>query len=95
MTRLKLVKRSICSLPCCREWQARVVSGGGSMADVDPHTLATFAFAQLQRDPSFRRRFPSLRNVYVCIESDLIEDVRRRPRSTSLTVARSRATSVT
>ena len=48
------------------------------MADVDPHTLATFAFAQLQRDPSFRRRFPTLRNVYVCIESDLIEDVRRQ-----------------
>ena len=47
------------------------------MADKDPHTLATFAFAQLQRDPSFRRRFPKLRNVYVCVESDLMEDVRR------------------
>ena len=49
------------------------------MADVDPHTLATFAFAQLQRDPSFRRRYP-IRNVYVCIESDLLEDVRRQAR---------------
>ena len=63
------------------------------MADVDPHTLATFAFAQLQRDPSFRRRFPSLRNVYVCIESDLIEDVRRQAQEHFPKVARSRATS--
>ncbi len=47
------------------------------MADKDPHTLATFAFAQLQRDPLFRQRFPKLRNVYVCVESDLMEDVRR------------------
>jgi hypothetical protein len=48
------------------------------MADVDPHTQATFAFAQLQRDPSFRARFPKLRNVYVCVESDLAEDVTRQ-----------------
>lgn len=47
------------------------------MVEKDPHTLATFAFAQLQRDPSFRQRFPKLRNVFVCVESDLMEDVRR------------------
>ncbi len=48
------------------------------MAEKDPHTLATFAFAQLQRDRSFRRKFPNLRDVFVCVESDLMEDVRRR-----------------
>lgn len=48
------------------------------MADTDPHTIATLAFAQLQRDPAFRRRFSALRNVYVCVESDLLDDVRRQ-----------------
>lgn len=48
------------------------------MVDADPHTVATFAFARLQRDPAFRRRFTGLRNVYVCVESDLLEDVRRQ-----------------
>jgi hypothetical protein len=48
------------------------------MADADPHTIATFAFARLQRDPVFRHRFPGLRNVYVCVESDLLDDVRRQ-----------------
>lgn len=45
---------------------------------IDPHSAATFAFAQLQREPSFRRRFSSLRNVYVCVESDLMDEVRRQ-----------------
>ncbi|BBZ25231.1 hypothetical protein [Mycolicibacter hiberniae] len=48
------------------------------MVETDPHTVATFAFARLQRDPAFRRRLPGLRNVYVCVESDLLEDVRRQ-----------------
>lgn len=47
------------------------------MARSDSHTLATFAFASLQRDPSFRARFPKLRNVFVCVESDAMEDVQR------------------
>lgn len=47
------------------------------MGDVDPHTAATFAFAQLQRDPRFRGKY-KLRNVYVCVESDLMDDVRRQ-----------------
>lgn len=42
---------------------------------VDPHTVATFAFAQLRRDPSFAARFPWVRNTVVCIESDLATDV--------------------
>jgi hypothetical protein len=48
------------------------------MAETDPHTVATLAFARLQRDPGFRRRFPRLKNVYVCVESDLLDDVRRQ-----------------
>lgn len=42
---------------------------------VDPHTIATFAFAQMIRDPEFRSRFPWLRNTIVCVESDLAADV--------------------
>lgn len=42
---------------------------------VDPHTAATFAFAQLQRDPAFRKRFSWLRNTIVCVESDLLAEV--------------------
>ncbi|MBE5471600.1 hypothetical protein ACM0CQ_02570 [Mycobacteroides abscessus subsp. abscessus] len=42
---------------------------------VDPHTIATFAFAQLRRDPKFARRFPKVRNTVVCIESDLMSTV--------------------
>lgn len=42
---------------------------------VDPHTIATFAFAQLRRDPAFGPRFPWLHNTIVCVESDLAEDV--------------------
>ena len=42
---------------------------------VDPHTVATFAFAQLRRDPEFRVRYPWVRNTVVCIESDLATDV--------------------
>lgn len=53
-------------------------SGTVRQTPVDPHTAATFAFAQLQRDASFRRRFSVLRDVYVCVESDLMEDVRRQ-----------------
>jgi hypothetical protein len=48
------------------------------MVEKDVHTLATFTFAQLQRDPTFRARFPKLRNVYVCVESDPMEDVQRQ-----------------
>lgn len=48
------------------------------MAKKDPHTLATFAFAQLQRDPAFRARFPRLRNVFVCVDTDAMEDVQRQ-----------------
>ncbi|MGJ6126680.1 hypothetical protein QN239_29290 [Mycolicibacterium sp. Y3] len=47
------------------------------MADRDPHTVATIAYAHLQRDPAFRRAFPNLRNVFVCVESDLLDDVQR------------------
>lgn len=42
---------------------------------VDPHTIATFSFAQLRRDPDFRPRFPWLQNTVVCVESDLATDV--------------------
>lgn len=42
---------------------------------VDPHTIATFAFAQMRRDPDFRSRFPWLCNTIVCVESDLASDV--------------------
>jgi len=41
----------------------------------DPHTIATFAFAQMRRDPEFRGQFPWLRNTIVCVESDLTADV--------------------
>lgn len=47
------------------------------MANRDPHTHASLAYALLLRDPAFRRRHPQLRDVFVCIESDLMEDVRR------------------
>jgi hypothetical protein len=42
---------------------------------VDSHTVATFAFAQLRRDPSFGPKFPWIRNTVVCVESDLATDV--------------------
>lgn len=42
---------------------------------VDAHTIATFAFAQLRRDPSFGPKFPWVRNTVVCVESDLANDV--------------------
>lgn len=42
---------------------------------VDAHTVATFAFAQLRRDPEFRVRFPWVRNTVVCVESDSASDV--------------------
>jgi hypothetical protein len=42
---------------------------------VDPHTIATFAFAQMRRDPEFGPRFPWIRNTIVCVESDLADDV--------------------
>jgi hypothetical protein len=41
----------------------------------DAHTIATFAFAQLRRDPSFGPQFPWVRNTLVCVESDLASDV--------------------
>jgi hypothetical protein len=47
------------------------------MANPDPHTHASFAYALLLRDSAFRRRHPQLRNVFVCVESDLLVDVRR------------------
>lgn len=40
-------------------------------------TAATFAFAQLQSDPAFRAKY-AIRNVFVCVESDLMEDIRRQ-----------------
>ncbi|OBF91043.1 hypothetical protein A5791_15785 [Mycobacterium sp. 852002-51163_SCH5372311] len=42
---------------------------------VDAHTIATFAFAQMRRDPDFGARFPWVRNTVVCVESDLASDV--------------------
>jgi hypothetical protein len=42
---------------------------------VDAHTIATFAFAQMRRDPKFGPRFPWVRNTVVCVESDLASDV--------------------
>lgn len=42
---------------------------------VDPHTIATFAFAQMRRDPAFGSRFSWVRNTVVCVESDLVDDV--------------------
>ncbi|MCV7424392.1 hypothetical protein H7K45_27985 [Mycobacterium yunnanensis] len=42
---------------------------------VDAHTIATFAFAQMRRDPGFGPRFPWVRNTVVCVESDLVDDV--------------------
>ncbi|OBG78540.1 hypothetical protein A5701_15460 [Mycobacterium sp. E3305] len=39
------------------------------------HTIATFAFAQMRRDPGFAVRFPWVRNTVVCVESDLAADV--------------------
>lgn len=42
---------------------------------VDAHTIATFAFAQLRRDPSFGPKFPWVRNTVVCVESDLVTEV--------------------
>lgn len=42
---------------------------------VDPHTVATFAFAQLRRDPEFTVRYPWVHNTIVCVESDLAADV--------------------
>lgn len=42
---------------------------------VDPHTIATFAFTQMRRDPEFRNQFPWLRNTIVCVESDLVANV--------------------
>lgn len=42
---------------------------------VDAHTLATYAFAQMRRDPEFNNRLPWVRNTVVCVESDLVDDV--------------------
>lgn len=42
---------------------------------VDAHTIATFAFAQMRRDPEFGARFPWVRNTIVCVDSDLVDDV--------------------
>lgn len=42
---------------------------------VDAHTVATFAFAQMRRDPQFGKQFPWVRNTVVCVESDLADDV--------------------
>lgn len=42
---------------------------------VDPHTIATFAFAQMRRDPTFGPRFPWVRNTVVCVETDLADDI--------------------
>ena len=42
---------------------------------VDAHTIATFSFAQMRRDPEFATRFPWVRNTVVCVESDLASDV--------------------
>lgn len=42
---------------------------------VDAHTLATFAYATLRRDPQFNIRLPWVRNTVVCVESDLVDDV--------------------
>lgn len=42
---------------------------------VDVHTIATFAFARLERDPAFRRDFPWVRNTIICVESDLASAV--------------------
>ncbi|KAA1248391.1 hypothetical protein F0Q45_20825 [Mycobacterium simiae] len=42
---------------------------------VDSHTIATFAFAQLERDPDFHGQFGWVRNTVVCVESDLADDV--------------------
>ncbi len=47
------------------------------MANPDPHTHASLAYALLLRDRNFRRRHPQLRNVFVCVDSDLLRDVRR------------------
>jgi hypothetical protein len=41
----------------------------------DVHTLATFAFAQMRRDPAFRAEFPWVRDTVVCVESDRMDDV--------------------
>lgn len=42
---------------------------------VDAHTIASFAFAQMRRDPEFAKRYPWVRNTVVCVESDLATDV--------------------
>lgn len=42
---------------------------------VDAHTIATYAFAQLRRDPTFNERLPWVRNTIVCVDSDLVDDV--------------------
>lgn len=42
---------------------------------VDPHTIATFAFARMRRDPTFAQTFPWVRNTVVCVESDIADDV--------------------
>ena len=44
------------------------------MADRDAHTVATFSYAQLRL---FDPKFPKIPNVYVCVETDLLVDVRR------------------
>jgi hypothetical protein len=41
----------------------------------DTHTIATFAFTQMRRDPAFRAEFPWVRNTVVCVATDRVDDV--------------------
>lgn len=42
---------------------------------VDPHTIATFTFAHLRRDPRFRKKFPWVHHTVICVDSDRVTDV--------------------
>jgi hypothetical protein len=42
------------------------------------HTVAALTFARLQRRASFRAAYPWIKHAFVCVESDLIEEVRER-----------------
>jgi len=49
------------------------------MADqMNPHTIAALAFARLRTRASFQRLYPWVRNTVVCVETDLVSEVRER-----------------
>lgn len=44
-------------------------------ANSNPHAVAAFSYAMLQRDPEFRAAYPWVRNAVVCVDSDDPDEV--------------------